>query len=126
MYEGATQDPTRWDGSRPGMDNDEANGERKICIRQASSMESTAAEGTTHLSATATTAPDTLISKATMAEAQVSDLESRLAALEMVNQHPPPHMGYFPHKLHMARCQGYAPMDSLNYQRQAEYTPKRR
>ena len=33
--------------------------------------------------------------RATTAEAQVSDLESRLAALEMVNQHPPPHMGYF-------------------------------
>ena len=33
--------------------------------------------------------------RATTAEAQVSDLEIRLAALEMVNQHPPPHMGYF-------------------------------
>ena len=33
--------------------------------------------------------------RATTAEAQVSDLESRLAALEMVNQHPPPQMGYF-------------------------------
>ena len=47
------------------------------------------------MAATATTAPDSLIPQATMAEAQVSDLESRLAALEMVNQHPPPHMGYF-------------------------------
>ena len=33
--------------------------------------------------------------RATTAEAQVSDLESRIAALEMVNQHPPPQMGYF-------------------------------
>ena len=33
--------------------------------------------------------------RATTAEAQVSDLESRLAALEMENQNPPPHMGYF-------------------------------
>ena len=40
--------------------------------------------------------------RATTAEAQVSDLESRLAALEMVNQHPPPQMGYLPPKLHMA------------------------
>ena len=33
--------------------------------------------------------------RATMAEAQVSDLESRLAALEMGSQHPPPQMGYY-------------------------------
>ena len=33
--------------------------------------------------------------RATTAEAQVLDLESRLAALEMVNQHPPTQMGYF-------------------------------
>ena len=32
--------------------------------------------------------------RVTTAEAQVSDLESRLAALEMVNQYPPPQMGY--------------------------------
>ena len=30
--------------------------------------------------------------RATTAEAQVSDLESRLAALEMANQNPPTHM----------------------------------
>ena len=35
------------------------------------------------------------VERATTAEAQLLDLESRLAALEMVNQHPPPHMGYF-------------------------------
>ena len=35
------------------------------------------------------------VERATTAEAQVLDLESRLAALEMVNQHPPPQMGYF-------------------------------
>ena len=33
--------------------------------------------------------------RATTAEAQVSDLESRLAALEMFNQHLPPQMGHF-------------------------------
>ena len=33
--------------------------------------------------------------RATTAEAQVLDLESRLEALEMANQTPPPHMGYF-------------------------------
>ena len=33
--------------------------------------------------------------RSTTAEAQVSDLESRPEALDMVNQHPPPHMGYF-------------------------------
>ena len=33
--------------------------------------------------------------RATTAEAQVSDLESRLAALEMVNQNLPLQMGYF-------------------------------
>ena len=35
------------------------------------------------------------VERATTAEAQVLDLENRLVALEMVNQHPPPHMGYF-------------------------------
>ena len=34
--------------------------------------------------------------RSTTAEAQVSDLESRLTAIEMGNQHPPPQMGYFP------------------------------
>ena len=33
--------------------------------------------------------------RATTAEAQVSDLESRLASLEMGSQHPPPQMGYY-------------------------------
>ena len=33
--------------------------------------------------------------RATTAEAQVSDLESRLAALEMGNQHLPPQMRYY-------------------------------
>ena len=33
--------------------------------------------------------------RATTAEAQVSDLESRLAALEMGTQHSPPQMGYY-------------------------------
>ena len=36
--------------------------------------------------------------RASTAEAQVSDLESRLVALEMGSQHPPPQMGYYaPH-----------------------------
>ena len=49
------------------MDNDEANGERPICIKQASGMESTAAEWTIHLAATSTTAPDTMATQGLIA-----------------------------------------------------------
>ena len=54
------------------MDNDKTNGERKICIRQASGMESTAAESTTQLAATATTEADPLIPQAEMASTEAA------------------------------------------------------
>ena len=79
MYEGTTQDPSRWDGSRPGMDNDKTNGERKICLRQASGMESTAAEGTTQLAATATATPDPPIPQAAVASTEAATAEPTTA-----------------------------------------------
>ena len=62
------------------MDNDKTNGERKICIRQASGMESTAAEGTTQLAATATTAPDPPIYQTTMASTKAATSEPTTSA----------------------------------------------
>ena len=52
--------------------------------------------------------------RATTAEAQVSDLESRLAALEMVNQHPPPHMGCFAPQTAYGMMPGGPPSTSNN------------
>ena len=62
------------------MDKDEENGERKICIRQASGMESTANKGKTQLASTEKTAPDPLISQATMAPTKTATTEPTTSA----------------------------------------------